>query len=235
MTNLVKVTTDLSIVVQIITTLLGVIGLVRRVSPSYLVLQQILGLETFVQIVELIFYIVFIRSSMLSSMAEVRYFDWFITTPTMLITSAIYYRYEENIHKGKSTEKLSLTEFLKENTQPLLVIVTFNFLMLLFGYLGERNALTKLSSTVGGFVFLFASFYTLYERYAKHSPIGNNLFLVMFIIWNIYGIAFLFTPTWKNITFNGLDIIAKNFFGVYLYYKLTTVDTPMKTEGDSNT
>jgi hypothetical protein len=43
----------------------------------------------------------------------------------------------------------------------------------------------------------------------------------MFAVWNLYGVAFFFNPVWKNIIFNGLDVVAKNFFGVYLFYKIS--------------
>lgn len=218
--KLVTTTTDLSILIQVVTTLAGIIGLFKKISPQYQILQQILGLETFVQIVELFFYVVFIRGSQLVNMAEVRYFDWFITTPTMLVTSAVYYQYEKYIHE-KRGETFTLVEFLEKHQKVLLLIVLLNALMLVFGYLGEIRLLSKFSSGLGGFVFFYYCFYLLYDHFGKYSPIGNNLFFVMFAIWNLYGVAFFFNPVWKNITFNGLDIIAKNFFGVYLFYKIT--------------
>jgi hypothetical protein len=218
--KLVATTTDLSILVQIVTTLAGIIGLFKSLSPQHQILQQILGLETFVQIVELFFYVVFIRGSQLINMAEVRYFDWFITTPTMLITSAVYYQYEAYQHEQRG-ETFTLGDFLQKHQKVLGVIVLLNALMLIFGYLGERQSISKLSSGLGGFVFFFYCFYLLYTRFAKHSPIGTNLFAIMFAVWNLYGVAFFLNPVWKNISFNGLDIIAKNFFGVYLFYKIS--------------
>jgi len=222
--KLVTTTTNLSIIVQIVTTLAGILGLFKKISPQHQILQQILGLETFVQIVELTFYIVFIRGSPLANMAEVRYFDWFITTPTMLVTSAIYYKYEAYKYQQRG-ETFTLGDFLQKHQKILGVIVLLNALMLLFGYLGEKQSISKLSSGLGGFVFFFYCFYLLYTHFAKYSPIGNNLFFIMFAIWNLYGVAFFLNPVWKNIAFNGLDIVAKNFFGVYLFYKITQVNS----------
>lgn len=225
MSKIVNLATDISIGVQIITTLVGILGLFKTIPANHQILQKILGLETFVQIVELFFYIIFIRSSVLGAMAEIRYFDWFITTPTMLITSAIYYKYEEYLYTNKK-EEISIKQFLLDNKKIISIIVIFNALMLLFGYTGEQKILSKTSATIGGFAFFLYSFYILYDRFAKYSPIGNNLFFFMFSIWNIYGIAYLFNPLWKNITFNALDIVAKNFFGIYLYYKVLQKAAP---------
>ena len=115
---------------------------------------------------------------------------------------------------------MSFFKFFQDNKTNISIIVICNFFMLLFGYLGEIGYVDMFSSVVFGFLFFMMSFYVIYDKYAKFSIIGNNMFTLLFSIWSLYGFAFMFNPVYKNISFNTLDIIAKNFFGVYLYFKI---------------
>ena len=38
----------------------------------------------------------------------------------------------------------------------------------------------------------------------------------MFFFWSLYGVAALFSNHAKNVSYNILDVFAKNFYGVYL-------------------
>ena len=40
----------------------------------------------------------------------------------------------------------------------------------------------------------------------------------MLVIWGFYGVAATFGTVNKNISYNTLDIIAKNFYGLFIYY-----------------
>jgi bacteriorhodopsin len=40
----------------------------------------------------------------------------------------------------------------------------------------------------------------------------------MFIFWSLYGVAAVFDFENKNTSYNILDIFAKNFFGMFLYW-----------------
>lgn len=236
MTQLVHTSTDLSIIVQIITGIVGIDGIFRKLPDIHHILVNILGLELFVQIIELLFYIFIIRSAPLNNMASIRYFDWVITTPIMLITTITYFTYEKYLEQftklnnddplknnlKKQLENFTFLQFLKDNKSNISTIVICNFFMLLFGYLGEIGYIDILSSFLFGFVFLAMSFYVIYDEYAKYSQIGVKMFLLLTTIWSAYGIAFLFNPIYKNISYNTLDIIAKNFFGLYLYFKILT-------------
>ena len=42
----------------------------------------------------------------------------------------------------------------------------------------------------------------------------------MFVIWTLYGIAFLFNYKYRNVSYNILDIFSKNFYGLYIFYKI---------------
>ena len=65
-------------------------------------------------------------------------------------------------------------------------------------------------------------------NYAIKSKIGLKLFYYIFTVWSIYGIAAIMTPEIKNNMYNVLDIFAKNFFGLYLCYRISNIVTISK-------
>lgn len=228
--QLVYNSTDLSILAQIITGIFGFKGLFEKLDPQHEILRSILGFEMIVQIIELAFYIMILRKFPIDNMASVRYFDWVITTPVMLITTIVYFTYEQYIEQIKQLDNTNLYkdklinmkffDFILQNKNDVIIIVICNFFMLLFGYLGEIGATDLFSACVFGFAFFLMSFYIIYDRYAKFSTVGNKMFSLLFVIWSLYGFAYLLNPIYKNISFNTLDVIAKNFFGLYLYFKI---------------
>ncbi len=221
----VKFTTDLSIFLQIITGFVSAQGIFIEVPEKHKILNEVLMAETFVQAVELVFYTYFLKSMAITSlpqMASVRYFDWVITTPTMLLTTIVYFKYEEYIEKNKD-EVLHLSDFFKENMQNVITIVLCNFLILLFGYLGEVGVIDMTTSLFFGFIFFGITFYTIYKDYATKSQESMKIFKFIFSIWTMYGVAAILSPHQKNIMFNVLDIFAKNFFGLYLFYKINSL------------
>lgn len=217
----VKFSTDLSIFVQIITGLISMQGIFLTLPKQHSILREVLTLETIVQFVELFFYIFFLKSMVttaLPQMASIRYFDWIITTPTMLLTTIIYFKYQEYIEKNIDSP-LHFWEFLKQHKQNIITIIVSNFLMLLFGYLGEIKMIDMTLSLTLGFIFFGITFNTIYKNYAINSKGSKKLFNFILIVWGLYGIAAILNPVYKNNMFNILDIFAKNFFGLYLFYK----------------
>lgn len=237
MSNLVYDTVNTSILIQYITGVFGVLGLFEKVKPQDAILKGVLGWEMVVQSIELLFYTLIIRRISITDMAATRYFDWIITTPTMLITSIVYYKYEETLERFENTksesdrkalEEMSFTKFIKENKENIKKIVLCNFLMLLFGYLAEKNIINKMSGFILGTTFFLLGFYIIYNEYAKFSKTGRKMFSILLGVWSIYGIASLLNPIYKNTMYNGLDIIAKNFFGLFLYYKIKNSNRTLK-------
>ena len=216
---LVKRTTEFSLLVQLITGLYSTLGLTINLDESDQILQQIMGLELIVQVIEFGFYVFFIVYFNLESLATSRYFDWILSTPTMLFSMAAYFFYEEQ--KEKNSVENNLLDFTLTNKWPLLEIFFFNFCMLVFGYLGETKAIDYTTAFALGTACFARSFYVLYTEFAEKSVIGKQLYAILFVIWGLYGVAFLTPVVQKNISYNILDIIAKNFFGLYLYYKIS--------------
>jgi bacteriorhodopsin len=215
--SIVNNATKLSLGVQTITGIFGLYGLTIPLSPKDAILHQVLGLEMIVQIIEFIFYIGFLNVLNLNDLTKKRYYDWFLSTPVMLFTISLYFFYV-NFIEGQDTKPISLIDFTKNNSTQIAGIVILNFLMLLFGYLAEVGIIDRWLAFVLGTGALCGSFGIIYRFYAKFSEKTKNIFWLMFGLWALYGIAFLFPPVAKNLGYTALDIFAKNFFGIFLYY-----------------
>lgn len=185
-----------------------------------------LQLSSFVTFVAAMHYFLMIISK--ENVVSYRYFDWFFTTPILLIDLClilgIYNKY-----------------FLLE-------IVIYNSLMLLFGYLGEIKILSILSSTILGFIPFIILFYKIYSKLNNKDPDQdhnnddnknennlskeddaekdlsndnkNKLLLAFVIMWSLYGLNHLVPNLYiKNFTYNILDFITKGAFGLFIYAK----------------
>ena len=110
-----------------------------------------------VQFVEMMFYI-WISYAMINvdKMTSRRYIDWVITTPTMLLSTIIFMKYQEE--KEKKEEKVDFWRFLEENKKDVILMFAYNFGMLAFGFLGEVNIISKYISTPIGFYFFYKTF-----------------------------------------------------------------------------
>ena len=153
----VKNTIWFSLILQIITGLIPLPGLFIKLEENDVILSDILILETIVQFIELLFY-VWIAFSVLNikKMASRRYIDWMITTPTMLLSTIMFMKYQERKENNELENKpLKTMGFIKENKDLILKIFGFNFLMLLFGYLGEINTISKYIAITIGFGFFY--------------------------------------------------------------------------------
>ena len=184
--SLLYLTIKISILIQVITGVLAGTGLFINIDKKHKILKDTLFAEFSVQIIELLWYLVIafnlytINNNRITSM---RYIDWVITTPIMLIITLVYFEYNNN-------EKKTL-DILKKNKNEIIKIVIYNFLMLLFGFLGEVDVLNKQISIPLGFVFFFLSFKILYS-FVKKNYKNKVLFSLLTIIWSGYGIAAMF-------------------------------------------
>ena len=225
MSAIVESTTKASVIIQLLTGLYGLSGLSVPVAPKDSLLRSVLSLEMLVQGFELVFYLFFLVGFHLASLAQTRYFDWFITTPVMLFTMSAYFLHQEA--EGKKTgEILTIEDIFLLHRSTLVEIFIWNALMLVFGLLGEVGWISIGAAFSLGTLCLLRSFYLLYSEFAQKSEQGKSLFHILFVLWSGYGIAFLFPVIPKNIGYNVLDILAKNFFGVYLAYQLQTRSSP---------
>jgi bacteriorhodopsin len=217
MREYVRATLQGSIFVQTITFFANVYGLSLDLKPEDAVLHQALQLETFVQVIELIFYIWYAShvTEKLADVTRYRYYDWMITTPVMLFTTMLFYAYVYS--KETEDEPMTMERFIEENKGTIVLVVIFNAFMLIFGYMAEVGVLSKLWSSVFGYAALLGSFGVIYKELVSKIPlVKQTIFWFMFFFWSLYGVAALLENHAKNISYNILDVFAKNFYGLYL-------------------
>jgi len=218
--TLVSKTIYFSLVVQIITTIVSFGGLFVKIKDNDYVLKEILLLEGVVQIIESCFYIwVIFAIHNLKSVTPRRYIDWVFSTPIMLISTIVFMKYQELKDQNLDTS-FKMIDFLKDNKSNIFKIFIYNGLMLLCGFLGEAGVIDKRIGITLGFIFFYLSFDLIYKEYAKKSILGKKLFTFLLVVWGLYGVAAMTDIKTKNISYNILDIISKNFYGLFIYYKI---------------
>ena len=232
--NIFNNTIYLSLYVQIATGILDMIAYFVKVERKNYILKELLVLELIVQIIEGSFYVWLVFNlKNISNVTPTRYFDWFITTPTMLITLVVYLIYLKDLNDTEEKKKikdneiyneidynnkkeLNFKDIMIENKDNLIAIVLLNALMLIFGYLGEINYINNFYAVILGFIPFLIYFKIIYDNYVVGNSDGNQIFYYFFIIWSLYGVAAFLPYYLKNTTYNILDLFSKNFFGVFL-------------------
>ena len=217
-------TLTLSIYIQLITLLIGLLVIVKKIPSEYILIKELLFLELFVQIIEGIFYIwLAYNFKKITNMTPNRYMDWVITTPTMLITLISYLLFLQ-AKVTKQTSSLTLTSIFKDNYKTLVPILSLNWMMLLFGYLGEIKVIPIIYSVLLGFIPFLIYYFMIYKNFVDKdkSVYGYNIFMYFFFFWSLYGVAAFLPYYIKNTLYNILDLFAKNFFGIFLVYIIYT-------------
>ena len=225
-----------SIVVQVVTGVIELLAFFVKTTPGMALIRQLLGLELAVQAVEGAFYAwLYFNIDRVRNITPKRYADWAITTPTMLVTLVAYIIYL-NTDKGNGKVSLSLIQILRENAVPIAQILGLNWLMLLFGYLGEVGVIPLVTGVALGFAPFIAYFYIMYERFVANdannvNDINNNvnrdnaslkIYAYFLVFWSLYGIVAVLPYALKNTIYNVLDLFAKNFFGLFLSYLIVS-------------
>ena len=189
----------------------GTITFIEALRNKNIMVQHIMNLETCISVVAGYFYSVF--QEKLKKMKEIdwkeitrlRYVDWAITTPIMLLVLSLVLSFNTNT-------KIKLHWFV--------LTVVFNYLMLYVGYLGETG-MEKRTASILGFLFFFLTYGLVFMNYlTKYNRDNWIIFSMYVLVWSIYGVAYHFEEERKNITYNYLDLIAKCFVGIglWIYY-----------------
>ena len=214
------ITLVISIIVQIVTGIIEIGAFFIKVPATYLLIRQLLIIELIVQFFEGTFYVwLAYNFTKVLNVTPKRYIDWAITTPSMLISLMVYLIYLNNsVENNTNTNELELFAILKDNSTIFISILLLNWLMLLFGYLGEMKIIPVLLGVFLGFIPFLLYYYMIYVNYVTENSSGYLLFWYFFFFWSLYGVVAGLPYYLKNSFYNILDLFAKNFFGIFLSY-----------------
>jgi len=216
------ITLLISIIVQIITGAIEITAFFIKVPTAYSLIRQLLVFELIVQMIEGTFYFwLAYNFTKIINVTPKRYIDWAITTPTMLITLILYLIYLDK-RITNQTNDLELFTLFKNNSYIIIPILILNWLMLLFGYLGEMNIIPVLFGVILGFIPFLMYYYMIYINYVTANTSGYLLFWYFFFFWSLYGVVAVLPYYIKNSFYNILDLFSKNFFGLFLSYIIIT-------------
>jgi len=193
---------------------------IEAMRTNVAAVRHVLNLETCVSVVAGYFYSIFVtqiegyskdgKEVDWSDITKTRYVDWTITTPLMILILCIVM----GSHIG-----------VKIGLRALTLLIALDVSMLVFGYMGEANILSRGVATILGFIPFTIMFYLLYSWFIAPKYVFANvaLYMIYLILWALYGLVYLLPETYKNITMNVLDCIAKCFVGIglWLYYSKT--------------
>jgi bacteriorhodopsin len=204
-------TFHLTYVLLLTTATITIIEALRTTDPM---VRHILNLETCISVVASYFYSVFLEKIKgpytWPELTKIRYLDWAITTPIMLLALclALVYNVGQSLH-------LSL----------ILTIVALNYAMLAVGYMGETQRLPRLEASVIGFIPFLVMFWLIYGLVGK-SLANKVLVGCYFVVWSMYGLVYLLDEESKQISINILDLISKCFIGLGLWAYYTQIISP---------
>lgn len=209
----IKFSFTITYILLLTTATITFIEAIRTKNP---IVRHVLNLETCISIIAGYFYSIFTskiaeyeKNSEINwkEIIEMRYIDWSITTPLMLLALCVVL---------SSEIKLSV------HLPIISVVILLNYAMLYAGYLGETQVLDRMTANIAGFIPFFAMFGLIYWKYVmpKYNLANRTLFYLYFVIWSLYGIVYLFEEESKNIIMNILDLFAKCLvgLGLWVYY-----------------
>ena len=187
--------------------------------------RHILNLETCISVVAAYFYSLFMKKIKdkqvdYKEINIVRYTDWAITTPIMLLVLCLAFLYNQSPNKGGNPTKYIHSGF---SFFTFILILFMNFFMLGSGYLGEIGIISRPSAMISGFFGFFALYGFLYTEFLKGKKNKDNqmLYWAFFIFWIGYGIAYMMEEKSRNAIYNILDLVSKCFVGIFFWAYFT--------------
>jgi bacteriorhodopsin len=198
----------------------GTITFVEALRTNIPSVRHIMNLETCISIIAGYFYSIFVEKIEefgkedipidWENISLMRYTDWAITTPMMLIVLSLVLANNIGVHI-----RFHIITF----------IIIMNYLMLYIGYLGETGILNRFNAMIGGFIPFILMFGTIFMKFVRPKYVLSNyiLFWIVTSIWALYGLVYLLNEEYKNISMNILDCTAKCFVGIGLWGYYTKI------------
>ena len=206
-------------------------------------LRYALAIETAVGLVAGIVYYMFLSKSADSAwVLNRRYLDWYLTTPLLLLSFALYCGAAVD---DKITPPMELSTLLKRDYVYAFVLT---LAMLILGFLHEktRNQARNLFLVLGFVAFAFVFWFMREIKNRAKKEIVNSgagkgtdvadatyeldvLFWIFLGVWFLYGVVAAIPqkhPGVRHVSYNVLDGISKATFGVFLWWKTISLKTP---------
>lgn len=196
------------------------ITLIESLRTNIPMVRHIFNLETCISLVAGYFYSLFLAKLKFceehykkidwKEISQLRYIDWAITTPMMLLVLCGTLAYN-------SKTKVLLF--------PITAILLLNYVMLGLGYLGEIDKIDKMTAASISFFSFFTMFGVIYSYFIhpKQRFVNYVLYAFFLVIWSMYGIVYFFQEETKNICFNVLDVFSKCMIGLGLWVYFTKI------------
>lgn len=203
-------------------TIFTLMGSLSNYTSEQRYLKNALISETCVNVIAGLTYLYFLQYLYenrlpLTAITSVRYLDWLITTPLLLLSFALYSSYITN--KNRPTG----TPFKNVDFSPLSYIILLNIFMLGFGFLGEKGLMNKHLAFGISIIFFVALFVFIYTEYVDGKDDSlEPLYFVFAAVWLMYGGAYYLGTEKKNIAYNILDMFSKSAFGIFLWFSTIT-------------
>jgi len=193
----------------------GVITFIEAIRTKVPMVRHIMNLETCISIVAAYFYSQFVISIEKSTIDytninTIRYTDWFITTPLMLLALCLV---------------LSFNAGISLNFWFYGVIVLLNFTMLWLGYRGDTGMMSKFYAWVLSFAAFAVMFFLIgfWFVFGRRLTANIILYILYVSIWSIYGLAYYMEPSQRAVLYNALDAMAKCLVGLILWAYYTKI------------
>lgn len=193
----------------------GTITFIEALRTKDIFVRNILNLETCISVVAAFFYSKFVNelshSSDYKKINVMRYTDWAITTPIMLLVLVLAFLYNTN------KKPLSFVSYI--------VILLLNYGMLGVGYLGEIGQLDRTGANMIGFSFFTLMYAYIYKEFLHGKSNFDNklLFWIFVILWAMYGVFYQMESVMRNVGYNVLDLLSKCFVGIFFWAYFTGV------------
>jgi hypothetical protein len=177
-------------------------------------LRLILALELSSQLIEFLYYTLVV-CRFRAILTWTRYLDWVLSTPIMLTSTILFFRYRAGEELYPATFRMPM----------FYACLSLNMLMLAFGFALEFSAaIGKPLALTGGGAALVGSFAAMATFLPSGDDLSLGLYVFTFSVWALYGVAAALDYVRKNVSYNLLDLVSKNVYGLLLFgYSLSLV------------
>ena len=133
----------------------------------------------------------------------------------MLISTMAFLLYS-NVDDGERVQEIGVL-FEPDRLGGTLAVLLLNVAMLTFGLLVELGVMPMAEGLLLGMLSFLCTFFVIFVAFTRHSNvIAIVLYLFVYTVWGLYGVAATLSPVRKNVAYNALDIVSKNFYGAFI-------------------